>query len=130
MRHSFWLACGFLFGSCTALASPDSDADVRAGMQIYVQCTGCHAPDYHRTGPLHCGLVGRKAGTVMNFAFTAAMKHSNLVWDRAALDRFLRAPTAVVPGTSMGFAGIASATERRQLIAFLATLTRQNPLCG
>ncbi len=128
-RYLPWLASGLLLASGTGLAFAATDSEVSAGERLYVQCTGCHAPDYHRTGPMHCGLLGRKAGSVAGFTFTAAMKASNLVWNPDTLDRFLRAPTAAVPGTSMGFAGIASGTERRQLIAFLATLTPENPRC-
>ena len=38
----------------------------------------------------------------------------------AALDRFLADPMKAVPGTSMGYAGIPEAAERRDLIAYLA----------
>lgn len=123
------LACALPFGSNASRAGPATAADIEAGARSYVQCSGCHAPAYHRTGPMHCGVVGRKAGTVMDFVFTAAMTRSQLVWNEESLDAFLRAPLTVVPGTSMAFAGIAADTERRQLIAFLATLTSDNPAC-
>ena len=128
-RRCLRLAGALLLASCARLAYAETDTDISAGERLYVQCTGCHAPEYHRTGPMHCGLLGRKAGSIADFAFTAAMKNSDLVWNADTLDRFLRAPLNAVPGTSMGFAGIASATERRQLIAFLATLTSENPRC-
>ncbi len=114
-------------GQC--LAEPDGEADVTAGAEIYIQCTGCHAPAYHRTGPRHCGLIGRRAGSVEGFDFTPAMQQSGIIWNRQTLDQFLRAPMQMIEGTSMGFAGIGSAEGRRQLIAFLASLDRQNPLC-
>lgn len=128
-QHNLALACALLFGSSASLAGTASEADIRAGAGSYVQCTGCHAPAYHRTGPMHCGLFGRKAGAVAGFEFTAAMRDSNLVWNEKTLDAFLRSPLTVVPGTSMAFAGVASGAERRQLIAFLATLTPENPAC-
>ena len=111
------------------LAYSDSDMDVSAGKRIYTRCTGCHAPGYHRTGPKHCGLMGRRAGSVSEFEFTPAMKNSEITWTKETLDQFLRAPLDMMPGTNMGFAGIPSAGERQQLIAFLATLTYENPLC-
>ena len=123
------LAWSLLLAGYAGMAIADSDTDVSAGEGIYVQCTGCHAPEYHRTGPMHCGLVGRRAGSVAGFEFTAAMKNSNIVWNPETLNRFLQSPTTMVPGTSMGFAGIVSELERRQLIAFLATLTTDNPRC-
>ncbi|MGV3590505.1 MAG: c-type cytochrome [Gammaproteobacteria bacterium] len=130
MKHrNLALACALLFSSGASLAGTAGEADIRAGEQRYVQCTGCHAPAYHRTGPMHCGLLGRKAGSTAGFEFTAAMKKSGLVWNAKTLDAFLRSPLTVVPGTSMAFAGVASEAERRQLIAFLATLTSENPVC-
>ena len=123
------LAWSIFLASYAGLAICDTDMDVNAGEAIYIQCTGCHAPEYNRTGPRHCGLLGRKAGSLADFEFTAAMKNSNLIWNPATLNRFLQAPPTVVPGTSMGFAGIASETQRRQLIAFLSTLTTENPRC-
>lgn len=46
-----------------------------------------------------------------------------LVWDAATLDRFLADPRGLVPGTKMGFAGIADAAERADLIAYLKQAT-------
>lgn len=128
-HHDLALACALLFSSSASLAGTTSEADIRAGERSYVQCTGCHAPAYHRTGPRHCGLLGRKAGSTAGFEFTAAMKNSDIVWNEVTLDAFLQSPLTFVPGTSMAFAGVASDAERRQLIAFLATLTSENPSC-
>jgi len=110
-------------------AYSDTDMDVTAGERIYTQCTGCHAPAYHRTGPLHCGLLGRRAGSVAGFEFTPEMKDSGIIWTKETLNHFLMAPLEMIPGTSMGFAGITSFRDRMQLIAYLGTLTEDNPLC-
>ena len=37
--------------------------DPKAGEAIYSRCAACHALAYDRTGPRHCGLFGRRAGT-------------------------------------------------------------------
>ncbi len=116
-----------LQGYC--IANSGNDIDVTAGQQIYTQCTGCHTPVYHRTGPRHCDILGRRAGSEVDFEFTQAMKDSNIIWTKKTLDTFLKAPLIMIPGTSMGFAGIASSRERTQLITFLATLTDKNTLC-
>ena len=101
----------------TAMAMPPGDA-VR-GEAIYSRCYACHSLDADRTGPRHCGLLGRRAGSVPGFDYSPAMRASGIVWDAKSLDRFLANPAAVVPGTSMGYAGIADAQERADLIAFL-----------
>ncbi len=100
-----------------ATAMPPGDA--ARGESVYSRCYACHSLDADRTGPRHCGLFGRRAGSVPGFDYSPAMRTSGIVWDARSLDRFLANPTAVVPGTSMGYAGIADAQERADLIAFL-----------
>lgn len=105
-------------------------ADIKAGEQSYVKCMGCHSPDRNRTGPLHCGIVGREAGSVADFEYSSAMQNYGVTWTGESLDRFLEAPLKVLPGTSMGFIGLPDKEERRNLIAWLATLTSESPLCS
>lgn len=93
--------------------------DPANGERIYGRCLACHALQYDRTGPRHCGLFGRKAGSVPGFDYSEAMKRSGIVWNAATLDRFLANPLGTVPGTTMGYAGIADARERADLIAYL-----------
>jgi cytochrome c len=111
------------------IANANSDMEVRAGEHLYTQCTGCHAPDYNRTGPKHCGISGRAAGGVETFSYTNAMKNSGIIWNRESLNEFLISPFKMIPGTSMGFAGIDSERERQQLITYMIQLDENNPLC-
>lgn len=101
-----------------AAAGPRADK-VRAGEAVYARCMGCHALAYDRTGPRHCGLIGRRAGSVAAFAYSGAMKASDIVWTVQTLDRFLNNPLATVPGTSMGYSGVPDPAERAALIAYL-----------
>jgi cytochrome c len=66
--------------------------------------------------------MGRKAGSVPGFSYSSAMKKSGIVWTPARLDTYLAAPQQVVPGNSMPFAGIANASQRADVVAYLATL--------
>ena len=50
---------------------------------------------------------------------SAAPTPARLRWDEATLDRWLTRPAGLVPGTSMVFAGLASADDRRAVIAYL-----------
>ena len=93
--------------------------DPIAGKEIYARCLACHALAYDRTGPRHCGLFGRRAGSVKDFAYSDAMKRSKIVWNERTLDRFLENPLTAVPGTAMGYAGVADRNERANLIAYL-----------
>ena len=90
------------------------------GAEVYERCAACHSLERDRTGPRHCGLLGRKAGSVPGFEYSESMSRSGIVWTPQTLDRFLEAPTRVVPGTSMGYAGVSDPGDRRDLIAWLA----------
>jgi cytochrome c len=89
------------------------------GEQLYARCLACHALAYDRVGPRHCGLLGRRAGSVPGFDYSAAMKQSGIVWTARTLERFLAAPLEIVPGTTMTYAGVADPKERADLIAYL-----------
>ncbi|CFN92390.1 cytochrome c [Bordetella pertussis] len=95
------------------------------GEQVYARCLACHALAYDRVGPRHCGLLGRKAGSVPGFAYTQAMKDSGLTWDAATLDRFLADPLKTVPGTAMTYAfGCACERRAHQLTRLRYSLVR------
>jgi cytochrome c len=114
------VALAFVVGAAPA-AAKDAAArgNPQAGQEIYTRCLACHALAYDRTGPRHCGLIGRRAGSVKGFAYSTAMQRSGIVWNEATLNRFLANPLKAVPGTSMGYAGIPDSKERADLIAYL-----------
>lgn len=117
---------------CTALgaAPPAATApDAMRGEAIYARCQACHALAFDRVGPRHCGLLGRRAGSVPDYSYSAALKRSTIVWDEKSLDRFLAAPMKAVPGTSMTYAGIPDRQERADLIAYLRQVD-QTPACS
>lgn len=94
--------------------------DAAAGQKLYAVCMGCHSINDNDVGPKHRGVVGRRAGTVPGYNYSAALKGANLVWTPANLDRWLQGPPKMVPGTKMNFA-IANAKQRADIIAYLAT---------
>ena len=97
--------------------------DPAAGESVYSRCLGCHSLEYNRTGPKHCGLIGRQAGSAPGYEYSPAMKRSRLVWSEKTLDRFLADPPKTVPGTTMTYAGVPDAKERADLIAYLSKET-------
>ena len=103
----------------TSAATTNVTERARRGEQIYTRCLACHALSYDRVGPRHCGLIGRRAGTVPGFDYSAAMKKSGLTWSEATLNRFLAKPLKMVPGSSMTYDGVPDAKERADLIAYL-----------
>jgi cytochrome c len=106
-----------------------AESALARGQSIYGRCLACHALDRDRVGPRHCGLFGRRAGTVPGFQYSDAMRRSGIVWSDETLDRFLADPLKAVPGTTMGYAGIKDAGERRDLIAWLKEANKRKTLC-
>lgn len=104
-----------------ASAAPAKD-DAVLGKRLFLRCTACHtmsskAPG--KVGPHLQGIVGRKAGSVAGFGYSPAIKGSSIVWNEAMLDKWLERPQAVVPGTTMSFAGLSKPEDRKALIAYL-----------
>ena len=120
---ALWLLSG------AALAAPDAAA-LKRGEDVYARCAACHAIYANRTGPQHCGLFGRRAGTAPGFdGYSKAMRASGIVWDEHSLNVFLQDPIKAVPGTAMGYAGVKDDKERAELIAWLREATRPGKTC-
>jgi cytochrome c len=126
-RHTLLGAALALGAASLALAAP-ARPDVARGEQLYARCAACHALAYDRVGPRHCGLLGRRAGSVAGFAYSPAMKKSGLVWNEKTLKRFLAKPLALVPGSTMTYDGIPDAQERDDLVAYLKSVNG-GPAC-
>ncbi len=68
---------------------------------------------------MHRGVFGHKAGTVPGFHYSPALQKLGIVWTAQTLDRWLQNPTAMAPGTALGFR-LPSAQERAaDAIAYL-----------
>jgi len=118
-----------LLAACALQAGAASAADVAKGREQFKKCEACHSLESGVTkiGPHLAGLFGRKAGTVDGFAYSSAMKNSGMVWDEQTLDAYIAAPSKVVKGGKMVFAGIAKPEDRADLIAFLKEATKPKP---
>ncbi len=101
-------------------------ADVEKGKAVFEQCAACHALDGtgDYDGPTLKGVIGRKAGSLEDYRYSAAMKRSDVVWDAVTLDEYVADPQAFIPGNRMAFAGISDKTQRDDLIAFLTVATK------
>jgi Cytochrome c2 len=130
MRRAFRGWC-FVVGGCamliaTTFASRVRGADVERGKAIFEQCAACHSLDGSGDydGPTLKAVIGRKAGSLEEYRYSAAMKRSDVVWDAVTLDQYVADPQALIPGNRMAFAGIADKGERDDLIAFLTIATK------
>ncbi len=132
MRSSRTLiALGLVGGLLAAAASAAPDpARLARGEEVYARCAACHAVEANRTGPQHCGLFGRRAGTAPGYdGYSKAMRASKWVWDEHTLDIFLKDPMKALPGTAMGYAGVKDDAERADLIAWLKEASRPGVAC-
>ena len=84
-------------------------------------CAICHTLEAgkNKIGPSLAGVVGRKAGSVPGFAYSAANKNSGDIWDAQTLDTYLADPRKFMPGTKMVFAGLKNLQDRKALIEYL-----------
>lgn len=111
-------------------AAAEDAALLRHGQEVYGRCLGCHAIEQHRTGPAHCGLFGRRAGTAPGYThYSPALRASGIVWDDGSLARFLADPMTAVPGTTMTYLGVTDAGDRAALLAWLKQSTRPGAAC-
>jgi cytochrome c len=117
-----------VFGSMTMFALPALAAQEQSEegkVAFNNNCRTCHSfkEGDNRLGPTLHGIIGRKAGSIDGFAFSSAMKGSGITWDAATLDKFIASPETVVHGNAMKpFGGIADATERAKIVAYLQGL--------
>ena len=101
--------------------------NAEAGRTVYNQCRACHtieAGGRNGVGPNLHAVVGRRAGAVEGFRYSAPMRtaaEGGLTWTPENLDRYLTNPKDLVPGGSMAFAGLRNEQQRKDLIAWLAT---------
>lgn len=128
MKPPLWLASALALAGLGSAHAAAGAPDALRGEQVYARCLACHALAYDRVGPRHCGLLGRRAGSVPGFAYSQAMRDSHLTWDQQTLDRFLAHPLQTVPGTAMTYDGVADAQERADLIAYLRR-ANDSPAC-
>jgi cytochrome c len=100
------------------------EGDATAGAVVFKKCATCHVveSDTNKVGPSLNKVLGRKAGTHPDFAYSPAMKaagEGGLVWDETVLRDYLHNPKAKVKGTKMAFVGVKDDQEITDLIAYL-----------
>lgn len=89
----------------------------------FMQCRTCHSIEPGKTGigPSLAGIMGKKAGSVAGYNFSAPLKASGIMWTRATLDQWLQGPMKMVPGTKM-VTSVPNAEARKAIIDYLETV--------
>jgi cytochrome c2 len=108
---------------CISAPRPAAALDPEAGKAVFQQqCTVCHTAEPNDNGgaqgPSLQGVFGRKAASDPSFSYTQALRDSKITWNEHSLNRFLSAPSAMVPGTAMAVS-ITDSQQRANLVAYL-----------
>jgi len=88
------------------------------------QCATCHTnnlSDPVRQGPSLFNIVGRRAGSVEGFRYSAAFAKADFAWDDARLDAWITNPQEMIPGSVMAYRQ-AKPEVRAAIIAYLREL--------
>ena len=103
-------------------ASAEGNA-ARGKLAYQRSCLGCHGDSKTAAspGPSLVGLIGRRAGTVAGTPYGRNLYASGIIWDEAALRRYLASPSDEVHGTIMPV-GVSDPVERDDLLAYLKSL--------
>jgi cytochrome c2 len=103
-----------------------ADGDAARGEVKFQDCAACHKLEAgaNNLGPSLHGIFERKAGELADFRYSPAIKRSGIAWTPETLEKFIADPQAMVPGNRMPYAGMASAADRADLIAYLQKATK------
>ena len=104
-------------GAAQAQSSDDS-----AQILFNNACRTCHSMKEgdNRLGPNLHKILGRKSGSLKDYAYSESMAKSDLTWDKPTLDRFIASPDSLIRGHTMQpYGGMPSAEDRARIIAFL-----------
>ena len=118
------IAAWAMFGAALLAAAPALADTPPPAPAAFAQCAACHTvqPGRNGFGPSLAGVAGRRAASLPGYAYSEALKKSGLTWNAATLERWLKGPQKLVPGTRMPFGGIPDAAKRKQVVDYLLKL--------
>jgi cytochrome c2 len=108
------------------VAAARADGDAARGEARFQECAACHRLEAgaNEMGPSLHGVFMRKAGELQDFRYSPAMKRSGIIWTAETLDKYIADPQALIPANRMPYAGMATAGDRADLIAYLQKATK------
>ena len=122
-----WTTAALMVAVTLAGPAAAQEGNAEEGAEVFKRCRACHdvGPGaVNKVGPVLNGVIGRKAGTVEGFPYSAANKAAGaggLVWTEEVLFKYLENPLVFMKGTKMAFAGLSDPRDRKDVIAYLKT---------
>lgn len=107
-------------------------ANAQNGQQVAQrQCAACHSFNEggrNAVGPNLHGIVGAMHAAKEGFNYSAANRAlAGKPWGYEELNAFIAGPARAMPGTRMGYAGLANVQQRADLIAYLRSISPNAP---
>lgn len=109
-----------------SLATLMVTADAGKGERTFKQCVACHSiakGGAHKVGPNLYGILGRELAATDYPSYSSAIKGAGGVWTYEKLDAWLKAPKAVIAGTTMAYGGLRKPEKRAELLAYLRSMS-------
>jgi cytochrome c len=104
------------------------ESDISKGKDLFAtNCVECHSlkEGRNKKGPSLFHIYGNKAALKADYEYSAALRHSWIIWNADSLSKYLANPKKFVPGGKMKFDGIAEEDNRRYLIEFLVSISKK-----
>jgi len=111
------------FSDHEAAQAADLAGNATRGELLYQGCEDCHSIEKNDVGPMHKGIVGRKAGAVPGYNYSPALRQAQITWTPANLDKWLTDPQTFLPGSKM-FYKVPNPQDRADIIEFLRQRAR------
>jgi cytochrome c len=112
-----------LMSLAAASGAHAQSGDVTKGAALFAtHCSECHSmkEGKDKKGPSLFNIFGTKAAQHQSFSYSDAMRNGQLTWNAETLSNYIANPKKTVPGGKMKYDGLENATERADLIAYLA----------
>lgn len=96
------------------------------GAKIYKRCKACHTLNEggkHKVGPNLWAIYGQKAGSKEGFAYSKAMKASEVIWTNETMDGYIKKPSVFMKDNRMTFIGLKKQEDRDALQVYLKAKT-------
>ena len=99
-----------------------ASASAEEGQTVARKCAACHTFEKggpNRVGPNLYGIIGADKAHLEGFSYSSALANAPGKWTYEDLDKFLAKPSGFLPGTKMTFAGLSSAKDRANILAYM-----------